>query len=55
MLHTTPFKLAKQEFKCFHCRLVFKRKDGDWFNWEHMQVHLCRGCEKKTKGQSERG
>ncbi len=53
----TPFKtkLFKNQFKCFQCRLIFAQRDGDWFTWDTMQVHLCRGCNKKTEKRSERG
>lgn len=47
-------KLPKNHFRCFHCRLVFAQRDGDWFNWQTMQVHLCKPCEKETKTRPER-
>lgn len=50
----TASKLAKNQFKCFHCRLVFAQRDGDWFNWETMQVHLCKACDKLTEKRPER-
>jgi len=53
MIPTAP-KIAKNHFKCFHCRRVVAQRDGDWFNWDSMQVHLCRPCEKVTKGKTER-
>ena len=51
----TPVKLGKNQFKCYHCRLVFSTKDGDWFDWEQMQVHLCRSCAKLTEKKPQRG
>lgn len=50
----TASKLARNQFKCFHCRLVFAQRDGDWFNWESMQVHLCKSCERLTEKRPER-
>lgn len=47
-------KLAKGQFRCFGCRSVFAQRDGDWFNWGSMQVHLCRPCEKETADRPER-
>ncbi|MBC7692719.1 MAG: hypothetical protein H7222_13235 [Methylotenera sp.] len=45
----TEPKAGKNQFKCFVCRNIFANKDGDWFNWDQMQVHLCRTCEKSTQ------
>ncbi len=50
----TQRKLARNQFKCFQCRLVFAQRDGDWFNWDSMQVHLCKSCEKQTEKRPER-
>jgi hypothetical protein len=50
----TTSKLAKNQFKCFHCRLVFAQRDGDWFIWDSMQVHLCKSCERLTEKRPER-
>ncbi len=50
-----PKKLAKNKFKCFQCRLIFAQKDGDWFIWDSMQVHLCRDCDKLRVQRSQRG
>jgi hypothetical protein len=50
----TASRLAKNQFKCFHCRLVFAQRDGKWLNWASMQVHLCKPCEKLTKERPER-
>jgi hypothetical protein len=47
-------KVGRNQFKCFHCRLVFAQKDGDWHNWDQMQVHLCRTCDKLTEGKPQR-
>lgn len=47
-------KAAKNQFRCFHCQLVFAQRDGDWFNWESMQVHLCQPCNKLTEQRPER-
>ncbi|MGZ6311263.1 MAG: hypothetical protein ACXWPM_01415 [Bdellovibrionota bacterium] len=51
----TLVKAGKNQFRCFHCRNVFANRDGDWFNWDQMQVHLCRKCDKATVGKPERG
>lgn len=51
---TVTSSLPKGKFKCFHCRLIFAQRDGDWFNWAAMQVHLCRPCEKTTEKRPER-
>jgi hypothetical protein len=53
-MQTTQVKAGKNQFKCFHCRLIFSNKDGDWFDWDMMQVHLCRSCEKLTQDQPQR-
>ena len=55
-MQTTPStsKLSKNQFKCYQCRLIFTQINGAWFDWNHMQVHLCRGCEKVTKQSPER-
>jgi hypothetical protein len=50
----TTTKPGKNQFKCFHCRLVFAQRDGDWFNWNSMQVHLCKACERLTQKRPER-
>jgi hypothetical protein len=47
-------KLSKNQFKCYYCRHIFAMKEGDWFQWETMQVHLCRACEKVTEDKPER-
>jgi hypothetical protein len=47
-------KLSRNQFKCFQCRLVFLQRDGEWFNWESMQVHLCKDCDKLTEERPER-
>lgn len=53
MFQTTS-KLAKNRFRCYQCRQVFAQRDGDWFNWETLQVHLCKSCDRLTKNRSER-
>jgi hypothetical protein len=53
-MQTTYSKPGKNQFKCFHCRAVFSSKLGDWFNWDSMQVHLCRGCDKLTAEDPQR-
>jgi hypothetical protein len=54
-MNSNPAKqLSKGQFKCFECRSVFAQRDGDWHPWDHMQVHLCRGCERKTQQRPER-
>ena len=50
----TVQKLPKNRFKCFHCRHVFAQRDGDWYDWSGIQVHLCRPCEKTTDKTPER-
>jgi hypothetical protein len=50
----TPSKLPKNKFKCFRCRLIFAQRDGDWVNWESMQVHLCKSCDSLTLKSPER-
>lgn len=50
----TSTKVSKNQFKCFHCRLIFAQRDGDWFNWNAMQVHLCQLCNKLTERRPER-
>jgi hypothetical protein len=47
-------KIGKGQFKCFHCRKVYLQKDGDWHRWQSMEVHLCKGCESKTRTSPER-
>ena len=47
--------LAKGQFRCFRCRGVFLMREGDWFAWNSMEVHLCKGCDVKTRGVPERG
>lgn len=47
-------KLAKGTFKCFQCRKIFQTKDGDWFDWNQMQVHMCWSCDKATTKDSAR-
>ena len=54
-MELTPVKSAgKNQFKCFQCRAIFANRDGDWFDWDGMQVHLCRQCDKSTRASSER-
>jgi hypothetical protein len=47
-------KPGRNQFKCFQCRVIFSNKDGDWFHWDSMQVHLCRKCDKETEKKPER-
>jgi hypothetical protein len=47
-------KAGKGQFKCYKCRKIYQARDGDWYNWESMEVHLCHKCEKETKGKDER-
>lgn len=54
MTPTTTVKLLKNQFRCFQCRLTFAQRDGDWFVWDEMQVHLCRRCNKVTLDRPER-
>jgi hypothetical protein len=51
---TEMVKRSRNQFRCFQCRLVFQQRDGDWFNWDSMQVHLCRTCDKATEKRPER-
>jgi hypothetical protein len=53
-MQNSTLKPGKNQFKCFHCRLIFANKDGDWFHWEDMQVHLCKACDKLTEKKPER-
>ncbi len=46
--------IGKNQFKCFHCRHLFNKKDGQWMNWEQMQVMLCKDCDKVTAKAPER-
>jgi|GEM_PF-3164540 len=48
MQPTEPAKLPKNQFRCFHCREACASRDGDWVNWDQMQVHLCRKCDRLT-------
>lgn len=54
MMTPSTTKLSKNQFKCFQCRMIFAQRDGDWVNWENMQVHLCRRCDKLTEKKPER-
>lgn len=54
MKPTTTAAMSKSQFRCFHCRLVVSRREGNWFDWDTMQVHLCPACDKATRGFSER-
>ncbi len=47
-------KAGKNEFKCFHCREIRAKRDGDWVDWGNMQVHLCRTCDRDTAGKAPR-
>lgn len=49
-----PKKLRNGDFKCFRCRQVFPGKEGNWFAWRSMEVHLCKACEKATENSPER-
>lgn len=51
----TPTKLARNQFRCFQCKKAFLQRDGEWYDWNHMQVHLCRSCDKLTLKSPERG
>lgn len=46
--------IPKGHFKCFHCRTITPNKSGDWVDWDGMQVHLCKPCDKKTAQKAER-
>lgn len=54
MIPATLAKPAKNQFRCFHCRRLFAQRDGDWFDWDAMQVHLCRPCDHLTEKRPER-
>jgi hypothetical protein len=47
-------KVGRNQFRCFHCRLIFAQRDGEWFDWNQMQVHLCRSCDKITEKEPQR-
>jgi hypothetical protein len=47
-------KPGKGQFKCFQCRRIFSMKDGDWYFWNTMEVHLCISCERTTRDHTER-
>jgi hypothetical protein len=51
---TEERKPGRNEFKCFNCRTIFSNKDGDWYAWNSMEVHLCNPCDKLTKNKAER-
>ncbi len=53
-MKATYSKPGRNQFKCFHCRLVFSAKEGDWYTWNTIEVHLCNNCEKLTKAKPER-
>jgi hypothetical protein len=53
-METFQLKVGRNQFRCFHCRLIFAQKDGDWFDWDQMQVHLCRTCDKLTENRPQR-
>jgi hypothetical protein len=53
-MHLTVAKLTKNQFKCFYCRSVFAQRDGDWIDWNQMQVHLCKSCNVLTERRPER-
>ena len=44
----------KSHFNCFYCKLSTPRLDGNWVNWNEMQVHLCPKCDRLTKHNVER-
>jgi hypothetical protein len=50
----TTTRVPKNQFKCYHCRNLFAQREGDWFHWGNMQVHLCLSCSAATKGRPER-
>jgi len=47
-------KIPRNHFRCYNCRNVFAQRDGEWFHWDSMQVHLCNSCNKKTESRPER-
>jgi hypothetical protein len=47
-------KPGKGQFRCYSCRNIYPMKEGDWFEWSEMEVHLCRDCQKKTQDRPER-
>lgn len=55
-MQTTPqkTKISKTTFNCYHCRLATPRREGNWFDWDGMQVHLCPTCDKLTEKRKER-
>ena len=46
--------VGKGQFRCFRCRKVYAMRDGDWFHWQSMEVHLCVPCDKDTRNAPER-
>jgi len=51
---TTNDKPGRGQFKCYQCRKIYASKDGDWYTWENMEVHLCKACDKSTQTRPER-
>lgn len=49
-----PKKAPKGQFKCFCCRKLFPMREGNWFQWKTMEVHLCLGCDRTTRNTPER-
>jgi hypothetical protein len=47
-------KPGRGEFKCFNCRQVHPFKEGDWYPWADIEVHLCKSCESVTRKKPER-
>jgi hypothetical protein len=54
MTPVLPVKLSKNQFRCFNCKSVFAQRDGNWFDWGDMQVHLCHQCDRMTRNAEER-
>lgn len=50
----SPRVPARNEFKCFHCRLIHPRRDGQWLRWDDIEVHLCVACERLTRNAPQR-
>lgn len=50
----TETKPGKNQFKCFQCRKIHSNREGDWVNWDSMQVHLCRVCDAATANAVQR-
>ena len=44
-----PKKLPRGQFKCFQCQKLYLMREGNWYRWDKMEVHLCTTCERTTR------